>query len=85
MHDAWLVIGLAQDELPFGVHTFEALGLHRQLLHDVGRVEDRLEVSPSGLALDPLLQSVGAEHHLVAPGVDFFLVGLLEGRELHGL
>ena len=70
---------------PRPIHPGEALPLGGQLAHDVFGGEDRLEVHPRSLALEPLLEDVGHQHQQLLPLVDPLGERPLEGTERHRL
>mmetsp|Transcript_49838 Transcript_49838/g.161260 ORF Transcript_49838/g.161260 Transcript_49838/m.161260 type:complete len:271 (+) Transcript_49838:504-1316(+) len=80
-----VVPGLHHLLSPCAIHVLEALALRRQLPHDVVGREDRFQVHPSLLTLQPLLKRLGNAHQTGVPVVDVLLEGALEGGEHHGL
>ena len=80
-----VLFGVVDDGPPGSIDTPEPLGLSLQLSGDISRFEDRLQVGPGSLAVDPLVQGLLTKHHPVAPLVDLLLKGTSERRELHGL
>lgn len=80
-----VLLGLVNAVSPFDIDTLETLGLSRQLLHDIGGVENGLQVHPLSLALNPFFEGIRHQEEFGAPLFDLILKGLLEGRELHGL
>ena len=59
LDDLWVGHRVPHRHAPLRVHLLEPLPLGGQLLHDVVAVEDRLEVHPRALALEPLLPALG--------------------------
>jgi hypothetical protein len=70
---------------PRPVHPGEALALGGELAHDVLAREDRLEVHPGALALEPLFEDVGHQHQQLLPLVDPLGERALERAEGHRL
>ena len=70
---------------PCLVNSFKLFGFLRQLLGNVCTVEDRLEIHPLALTLEPLLHNVTHEFELVAPFLYSVFERFFEGTELHGL
>ena len=67
LYDIARLEGLLHNLLPVLIDRLEALRLLRHLLCNVARVEDRLEVHPHRLDLDPLLQDLGDKEELLRP------------------
>jgi hypothetical protein len=77
-HDVARLERLEHDLLPAAVDAVEALRLLRQLLGDVARGEDGLEVDPHRLHLDPHLKHVTDRRELAHPA----LHRIAEGRDV---
>lgn len=80
-----MLFGQVHIGLPRGIDQLELLTLQGQLLGNIGRIEDGLQVHPLSLALHPLLHDVGHCFQLGVPADNLLLEGLLEGAELDGL
>jgi len=69
----------ALDDLdPLFVNSLELFGFSGQLLGDIVRVKDRLEIGPVTLALEPLFNDILHCDKLVVPIFKLLFEGLLE-------
>ena len=83
LHDVARLERLDHHLLPRLVDRLEALRLLRQLLGDVARGEDGLEVLPHGLHGRPLLENLGDGGELLDPLIGQLLEGDNEARRKH--
>mmetsp|Transcript_26831 Transcript_26831/g.47705 ORF Transcript_26831/g.47705 Transcript_26831/m.47705 type:complete len:295 (+) Transcript_26831:147-1031(+) len=70
---------------PLAIHELELLPLSGELLHDIGRIENGLEIHPGPLNFQPLVETFRDVVKLLVPLVDLFLERLVERGELHRL
>ena len=57
-NDGWIGFGDVDLLLPGAVNGLETLGFLWQLLHDIGRIKDGLEIHPLSLTFDPFFEGV---------------------------
>jgi len=70
---------------PSLIHLLEFRRLIRHLLLDIFRGENRLEIAPLLLDLDPKFQELHGELKPILPSIDLCFKLLRKARPLHGL
>ena len=80
-----VLLSFFNDFPPHFVNSSEFLVLIVELLHDIRRIKDGLEVHPGSLAFDPFIDSFNHVQQSRIPKFDFFFKWLFERRELHCL